>query len=401
MSKRRESGKTGSIFGSSRALIILVLLAFLVAASSATELAAFAAITALLMGTLNAWGRLGLWRLDIELSCDSARLYSGETMTLRAAIANRKALPVWIRIELDRPEALMPDPAPVTTGGIVSESGLLPFSRTAVTWTLRARRRGLHTLGPAKVVAGDLLGLADRGRPLPFRHDIVVFPRLAILKTPALPFSDYFGINRTKGLVEDPAWYEGTREYTGDRPARNIHWKASARLGTLQEKIFEPTAHQKIIFLFDGTDFLESADADLFERALEILASLASRYAEAGSSIAIATDRVVKGFSAVLPLGRGPEHLGSILELLARCENRRGQSIIPLLHDLGPGGADFIVLCRSGGDPTAKYATLPTKSRERVLFIMAEAGEFQEIGRPDTWTSTCFEDLCLTEGDES
>ncbi|MFA6346023.1 MAG: DUF58 domain-containing protein, partial [Syntrophales bacterium] len=85
---------------------------------------------------------------------------------------------------------------------------------------------------------GDLLGLCRKEKTLSFERDIVVFPRLLPLRDLEPPFRDYFGIHPAKGIIEDPAWYEGTREYSGNKPARNIHWKASARTDRLQTKEF-------------------------------------------------------------------------------------------------------------------------------------------------------------------
>jgi uncharacterized protein (DUF58 family) len=389
--KNAPSGVT-NVFGLPLSLALLGILFFIAASNASTALATLVATVLVLMVAVRAWGRLGLWRLEVSLSCGSERLFSGESMTLRAEIANRKILPVWMRVELARPDAL----TPTATEGVgiseIGEMGLPPFGRGSGSWTFRAGRRGVHRLGPATLIAGDLLGLHRRGRLLPFQRDLIVFPRLVPIVDLELPFRDYFGIHPAKGIIEDPAWYEGTREYSGNKPARNIHWKASARLGVMQEKIFEPTSHQKIFFLLDGAGFEDVDEAARFESALEILGSLASRFAETGASFAIATDRRVDGFPAVLPLGRGPEHLGMFLELLARCETVKGQAIMPLLGRMGGGGgaAGYLVLCRSPGESTRKYLALPSTRRDRVQFIFAEGGE---CGEPFDFPALSFEDL--------
>jgi uncharacterized protein (DUF58 family) len=373
VSERESSSGVSGVFGYSISLVLLGLVSIVAAANAAFTLAVFAATVLALMLLVRAWGALGLLRLELSLSCDALRLFPGDSFELRARIVNRKILPAWMRFELTRPQALSPDRAEE----LVGEAVLFPYEAAVISWKFRADRRGVHRLGPARLVAGDLLGLYRSEKAWPFEHEIVVFPRLSRIGDLELPFRDYFGIRPAKGIIEDPAWYEGTREYSGYKPAKNIHWKASARFGVLQEKIFEPTSHQKIFFLFDGEGFEGAEGSDDFEAALEILGSLAARYAEAGASFAIATDRLVRNFPAVLPLGRGPEHLGRVLELLARCGGEKGQALLPLLGGVGVSGSGFVVIARRPNENTKDYFNLPASRRDRALFVFAddEAGE--------------------------
>ncbi|MEI6876514.1 MAG: DUF58 domain-containing protein [Spirochaetota bacterium] len=395
----QKAGETdiGSIFGSTRALLLLTLLSLLALAFGSARLAIFTATTLALMAGVRFWARLSMVRLEVTLACNATRLFPGETLEVRAAISNRKILPVRVRAVMASSKAL----EPITEGGNLLEAGLQAFGRKALTWTYRAESRGVYHLGSAKLWAGDPLGLHRRGKALPFKHEVVVFPEPVALGRLDLPFRDYFGIHPAKGIIEDPAWYEGTREYTGNRPARNIHWKASARFHVLQEKIFEPTTHQKIFFLLDGEGFEAAEDRAGFESALRIISSLASRYAETGASIALATDRRVRGFPAILPLGRGPEHLGMLLELLARCGMRRGQSLLSQLRAELLSGAGFVVVSRSPGEGDEKYRSLVATRRDRLLFIHSdpagtdgtadrEPGQGGE-GRP--WRVLTFADL--------
>jgi uncharacterized protein (DUF58 family) len=191
---------------------------------------------------------------------------------------------------------------------------------------------------------------------------------------------EYFGIHPAKGIIEDPAWYEGTREYSGNRPARNIHWKASARLDVLQEKIFAPTSHQKVFFIFDGQGFEKAEDIVGFERSLEALAALASQFIESGADVALATDREVVRFSSALSLGRGPEHLGALLEMLARMTMRQGKTLSSSIEAAGSKGASFIVMAKKPNENTRFFFSLPSTRRDRVIFIFAEKGDGLDHG---------------------
>jgi uncharacterized protein (DUF58 family) len=379
---RGEPGS--SVFGYRRSLALLALLFFIAAANKARELAVFSGLVLGLMGALRLWGRLSLHRLEIRLVSPVHRLFPGEELVLRADLVNRKILPVRLTIELEASRVLAPLSSPEAA------LSLLPFERREGQWRFHAVRRGLHRLGPARVVAGDILGLYGRGRNLAWTEEVVVFPSLLALGPLDLAFGEYFGIHRSKGIIEDPAWYEGTREYTGNRPARNIHWKASARLDLLQEKIFQPTSQQKLLFILLGAGFQGEEEGPLFELALRVLASLATRFCETGASFGFGTDRRVEDFPAALPLGRGPEQLGLVLEGLARCGREAGQALAPLLSTIDAGGPTYIVVARAPDEAVAKFAARTATKRERRLFLFAEAGEGGEI---DAYPSLVFSDL--------
>ncbi|MCX7027476.1 MAG: DUF58 domain-containing protein [Spirochaetes bacterium] len=354
-----------SYFTLTISILAVALTAFIAAAQASPLLASFAGALLLLLCSLRAWAALGAQRLSVKAVCGDRRVFAGETLSLNVKLENRKLLPAWISLEIDRDQALAPE---AESGG---ETALGPFAKTSGHWSFKASRRGLYRLGPIRIVSSDPLGLCQKEKKNTFSAEIVVYPRLVPVVDPALPYRDYFGIHPAKGVIEDPAWYEGTREYTGLRPARNIHWKASARFATLLEKIFEPTSHRKAFFLLDGSGFKAAADAEGFESALEIVASLGSLLVETGASIGAVTDRLVTGHPAFLPLGRGPEHLGAFLELLARCTAEPGKNIASLMESGGIQGASLIVVEREPGPATASFFSLPATRRDRIIFVFA------------------------------
>ena len=112
-----------------------------------------------------------------------------------------------------------------------AEGGLLWYQTVAFRWEVTASRRGLHSLGPHRLVAGDLLGFFSRVGTEGNGLHVVVYPRIVPLRPFPLPRRDFFGIPGAEGPVKDPVFILGTRDYQPGRPAKHIHWKASARLG--------------------------------------------------------------------------------------------------------------------------------------------------------------------------
>jgi uncharacterized protein (DUF58 family) len=136
-----------------------------------------------------------------------------------------------------------------------------------------------------------------------------------------LPRRDLFGIPGAKSPIEDPVYVYGTRQYQSGRPARYIHWKASARLSQLQEKICEPAVQENVLLIVAVDHFSKNQAYVDFEKTLEVAASAAVDFDRAGLAVGLVTDGVLKGGgSAVLPIGRGPWQVPSILETLARLQ---------------------------------------------------------------------------------
>ena len=316
------------------------------------------------------WSRLGVARLGLSLSADRVRVFPGDAISLTVELRNDKLLPVWVGLDVAASEELH-------AGPLHGETRLTARERSTRVWQLTALRRGIFSLGPARLSVGDLLGFHVRTKEFRESGEIVVYPRLLELRHLDIPFREYFGIHASRGPVDDPAWYAGTRDYTGNRPAKNIHWKASARLGVMQEKLYEPTSHRKVLFVLDSTGFPEDAPPDDFERMLETAGTLASALMETGGSFGFLTNAgLTGGRNPLLPMGRGPEHLGVLLEMLARAELTAGEDLAVLLREADPDHTGLVYL---GAGPTDRIRTLlratASRRRRRMLFVFARPGD--------------------------
>jgi uncharacterized protein (DUF58 family) len=168
---------------------------------------------------------------------------------------------------------------------------------------------------------GDLFGFYSRKPAPPSPVDVIIYPRLIPLKPIRLSRLDLFGTPGTRSPIEDPAYVYGTRDYQSGRPARFIHWKASARLARLQEKICEPAVQEKILLIIAVDGFLKHRASAEFEQIIEVAASAAVQFDREGFAVGMVTNGVLKGGgSAVIPAGRGKQQIPEILETLARLQ---------------------------------------------------------------------------------
>ncbi len=266
------------------------------------------------------WAAAGGSGLDLRVDLDPARAFPGETVRLGLALNNRSILPIRAKVSATLPRE------------IASESGLrsslidctVPslgnVSRHIV---LKPQKRGVYEFGRIGVETGDPFGFflctteTDRGK------ELIVYPRIFALDTKAFPALGFFGASFAKSLAEDPAYSAGTRDHAENRPARFIHWKASAHRGRLQEKIFEPTARRDVCLIVDAEGFESKGAAEEFEGALEIAASMAFVFGTGDAALGFISNAGSKGGGAqFLRSGKGGEGPGRILEAMARLEMR-------------------------------------------------------------------------------
>jgi uncharacterized protein (DUF58 family) len=239
------------------------------------------------------WYRFGMDGLVIERSLTATRANPGDVVEVRLLVENRKPLPLpWLEIEDSYPGALHSlDQAPDSS----ALPRRVPHTRTVALWTyqrlrhrhwVRATARGVYYFGPLKVRATDPFGMLTREQTLQAFAHLVVHPLVVPVErfglTPYSPFGERKSAQR---LLEDPLRVAGIRSYMqGDEP-RRIHWKATARTGTLQSKVYEPsTRHTLAIFLEIRTypRMLMGYDEDLFELLACAAASVANWSLEQG-----------------------------------------------------------------------------------------------------------------------
>lgn len=277
-----------------------------------------------------AWSRLSIARIQSELRVDKKKMFPAETLTLSIGVANNKILPVWLQVRVALKGAMR------TASGktaLKKDSGLLWYQRVSFSWQLTALKRGVHRIGPVALEVGDLLGFYPAMKQTPDFHDVIVYPRLVQLNPVRFPRRDFFGIPGVRSPIEDPIYIHGAREYQCRRPARYIHWKASARHNRLMEKVCEPAEQEKILMLVCTDRFSSDRTGESFEHALEVAASLAVQLDRTRFAVGLATNgRLKGGGKAVVKISRNPGQLSDILETMARLEPVPAGDMVDILQ---------------------------------------------------------------------
>jgi len=167
--------------------------------------------------------------------------------------------------------------------------------------------------------------------------EVIIYPRIRRVAPLSLPKRDFYGAPGAKGLVEDPVYIYGTRDYRPGRPVQRIHWKASARYNRIQEKLCEPAEQEKVMLLLDVDPFFKAQAKERFEKTLEGVASYAAWLDRRGYALGFAANSAMTGSrSPVIPVARGPGQLALILEALARVTLRPERDLLEILSWVYP-----------------------------------------------------------------
>ncbi|MBN2568383.1 MAG: DUF58 domain-containing protein [Deltaproteobacteria bacterium] len=269
------------------------------------------------MGMSKVWSMMSLSRIKCCASVDKERLFPGDILNLQVDVQNAKFLPVWLRVTTSVKGSLSLYSG---EGTFTGESGLLWYQKVTFYCALIARKRGIHRVGPPHVTVSDLFGFFPREKERMEDLDVIVYPQLYPLRSVELPRLDFFGIPGARNPVEDPVYILGVRDYQNWRPARYIHWKASARHHHLQEKAFESSEQAKVLLVLDVSRFVKKEAREDFEKIIELVASLAVQFDQLGYAVGFATNGAVEGGTSVLATGRNRKKMSSILETLARLQ---------------------------------------------------------------------------------
>lgn len=295
---------------------------------SLTVLATLLLLTA---GASWLWSRWSLLAVTYRRRLGATRVFRDEELLLRLELINKKLLPLaWIEVEdqfsdrlvaVDRRATPSTDPALRLLPYLTS---LRPYERVGWTATIRCPHRGVYSFGPTTLRSGDIFGFHRREERIEGRASIIVYPRIASLEEFAIPPRGAFGDTRARqALILDPQRTIGTRDYRPEDPFRSVHWKATARAGNLQVRVYEPTTVAQLgIFLNLDTPQQpwRALDSVEFEPLVSVAATLASRALEERFAVGVYSNRLVVGSGRALHIapGRGAAQLTRLLEGLAK-----------------------------------------------------------------------------------
>ncbi|MDQ7842751.1 MAG: DUF58 domain-containing protein [Armatimonadota bacterium] len=279
------------------------------------------------------WDRFCLARVEYRRSFTPRRAFYGETVTFTMEVTNRKILPLaWLEVidelpvELELLRGRVIPSVRQRRQHLVNLFSVRWYERVRRHFTVRCAARGYFPLGPARVRSGDVFGFTVRGMDLEHTDYLLVYPKVVPLEALGLPALHPIGDLATRRpLLEDPTRIVGARGYQPTDPLRRIHWKATAKSGGLQSKLYEPTTSHRFAVFLNLDTLGRFAEYRGFVRALLELniltaASITSWAIGQGHLVGLyANGYLPHGLRWIrIPPASGSAHLATMLEALAK-----------------------------------------------------------------------------------
>ena len=311
-------------------------------------------------GVSRLWARVSLEEVEYRRELSETRAFVDETIELDVHLSNGKFIPVpWIEVR-----ELIPQET-IVTGGRTRASGLprtSAFYRNTslrqheqLKWPLRLRTivRGYFRIGPTRLRSGDLFGFFESERDFVRQHAIIVYPKTYALPDLGLgsarPFGEQRGGHR---IYEDPLRVIGVRDYVPGDPLKRVDWKATARVGRLQSRLYEPSRTQSVVVALNITTMEHTWEGFipvLLERGVSVSASIARSMFEQSAAVGLIANGSFPDADRPLRLGanRRPDQLVRMLETLAMISpyttSRLSDELESREHGL-PAGATVVVV---------------------------------------------------------
>jgi uncharacterized protein (DUF58 family) len=189
------------------------------------------------------------------------------------------------------------------------------IEETTVAYDVTFVRRGAHELGPTRVVARDVLGLAERTFDYGYTKELLVYPRVHDLRGRA---RHELNLLPDVELINTRGEFDNLREYQRGDALRDIDWKKSAKATdgefVVKEYVDEEDLGEVVIVGETAQDGRRdrAGDRESADAMAEATASVAAFLLDAGLSVGV----TVPGGS--LDPDEERDQRRAILELLAR-----------------------------------------------------------------------------------
>lgn len=286
------------------------------------------------------WAAVSLRGVSVAWESSRLKLFPGDDAVFSLRLANRKLVPLT-RLDLVLPihgsgplayqklREMLDIEGPVENRegvgpALLVETSMAPLQTLTRRYEVAALRRGVYTVEPAQVTSGDPFGIFNRSATMGKRQEIVVYPNVYTPDDIGLPFREVLGdAVPDRALLDDPSLIAGSREYRPGDPLNRVHWKATARTGSLSVRVHDPStsAHLMIVLNLNTSQHAwYGVDADRMEAAIDAAASFAIWALDRGYPVGIRSNGAIRQSSAAprVAAGASPRQAALLLDHLAR-----------------------------------------------------------------------------------
>ncbi|GAA1697912.1 DUF58 domain-containing protein [Microbacterium sediminicola] len=157
-------------------------------------------------------------------------------------------------------------------------------------------RRGIVPIGPLSAVRGDPLGLLRHEATWTQVRTLYVHPRTVALPPTSAGFIRDLEGSPSAALSDADISFHAIREYAPGDAQHHVHWKSTAKTGTLMVRQYEQTRRSRMVIALD-TDRAAYRDDEEFELAVSAAASLGVRGLRDGRDVDVTVGDEVPEFA--------------------------------------------------------------------------------------------------------
>lgn len=207
---------------------------------------------------------IGSAHLDVTASVEPQRVVAGEQAVGAVSATNprdRRTLPVRLEVPIGAGSARFEVPS-LGSGESWDEVVVIPTERRAVI-----------QIGPVSTVRGDPLGIARRAVSWSDPVTLFVHPRTVRIEGLTSGWIRDLEGQATRDLSPSDVAFHTLREYVPGDDRRHVHWRTSARLGTLMVRQFVDSRRSHVGVVVSTSPDHYATD-DEFELAVSVAGSL-------------------------------------------------------------------------------------------------------------------------------
>lgn len=218
----------------------------------------------------------------IRLTVDRLRVVVGGSVSLSVEVENANARPALpASAELPVGEALRE----------ISVPFIGPRGSVSLPVEVEAASRGVIEVGPVTLARQDPLGLVRREVTWRDLHRIHVHPRTVYLPPGSAGLVKDLEGASSRRLTDSDLDFHAVREYVPGDALRHVHWKSTAKTGTIMVRQYEESQTARAAILFDADRAGYASDAE-YELAVSAAASLGLQSVREGRERFIASQWV-------------------------------------------------------------------------------------------------------------
>ena len=326
---------------------------------------------------------IGRTEYDVTLDLARTRVVVGERAVGALTLANRSS------------RAILPSRVVLPVGSGRGEFGiqrLAPGEEAEELFAIPTQKRSVVKVGPVSVVRGDPLGLFERAHRRDEPVDLYVHPKTVLFDGQSLGFLRDLEGMPAADLSRDDVSFHALLEYQPGDDLRHVHWRSTARTGTMMVRQFEETRRSHFVIGLSRSSG-EYAEDEEFERAVSMAGSIGLRALRDSQRV----DMRVQGRD--LPAGTGKQLLDSLATVEFSKPREGGIKELAGVMSATMPLASFVVLVTgsqaSTEDLRAACSRVPFGARALAIVVdlRTESPTLRRIGDADVVTVAALEQL--------